>query len=529
MTRDREEADGETGGGSPERSDRTRGDTGGRSARIRTLHRQVGNQAVQGLHREGALGGGLRVSDPGDAEEREARRVADAVVEGGRAAVVRGTDGGIARRVDGAAIQREPAGASGSAAGGATYTVERGDSLWGIAERFDVDGGHQRLAELNDMAVDDPIHPGDTLTLPGGSVREGGSGGSGDGGATGSAGDGGPDASGGAAGEGEGDRGQSDGGGGSGWLSLWNELWGTDDEQGGEGDERGGDGTKEGMKAVIRRTIREETEAYRNLTVSLGEDRSVSVEAQYFMNTDDRAAAHAQSEWQDMGEWGKRTFTGSTEEVANELQSHADSQFRGSVGNTMEMGTAVEVGKASPDVLEAFIQEAVDQGAVQEFTGVEDLTALEPEAARQHVQTYVNEVGIGVDCSGLVTHMITEIRREVLGGEGSGGEDPRVNSKSAQGYAGAPEVATPAELRPGDVMVNSGRTHVRMVFEVTGPTGDGYAFRTVESASRGGLSDSRGRQNRAKDNVLTETHTAEGPETFGSLGGTFHRPEALDF
>lgn len=49
------------------------------------------------------------------------------------------------------------------------YTVERGDSLWKIAERYYGDGNQwRRIYEANEDQIDDPdvIHPGQTFTIP---------------------------------------------------------------------------------------------------------------------------------------------------------------------------------------------------------------------------------------------------------------------------------------------------------------------------------------------------------------------------
>ncbi len=53
------------------------------------------------------------------------------------------------------------------AAGGATYTVRRGDTLSAIAERFGVPGGYRELARLNGIANPSVIHAGQVLRLPG--------------------------------------------------------------------------------------------------------------------------------------------------------------------------------------------------------------------------------------------------------------------------------------------------------------------------------------------------------------------------
>jgi len=48
-----------------------------------------------------------------------------------------------------------------------TYTVEPGDTLWAISERFYGDGNHyQQIADASGVANPDLIHPGQVLTIP---------------------------------------------------------------------------------------------------------------------------------------------------------------------------------------------------------------------------------------------------------------------------------------------------------------------------------------------------------------------------
>jgi nucleoid-associated protein YgaU len=48
-----------------------------------------------------------------------------------------------------------------------TYTVESGDTLWAIAERFYGDGSqYQRIADASGIGNPDLIYPGQQLTIP---------------------------------------------------------------------------------------------------------------------------------------------------------------------------------------------------------------------------------------------------------------------------------------------------------------------------------------------------------------------------
>lgn len=126
-----------------------RGDgTGGRSGAVARLHGAVGNRAVQ------------RHYGAGVAVDRS----------------VRSTGGQTVQRAAGEQSFE-------------TCQVSKGDTLWGIADTFAIEGGPEQVAAWNDMAVDDPLYPGDGIRLP--ADRLGGDGGGSGGAASGAGGAGG--------------------------------------------------------------------------------------------------------------------------------------------------------------------------------------------------------------------------------------------------------------------------------------------------------------------------------------------------
>ena len=70
-----------------------------------------------------------------------------------------GVDEAVAAPVEEATPEPEPA--------ARTYTVESGDTLWAISERFYGDGSkYQAIADASGISNPDLIHPGQVLTIP---------------------------------------------------------------------------------------------------------------------------------------------------------------------------------------------------------------------------------------------------------------------------------------------------------------------------------------------------------------------------
>ncbi len=75
----------------------------------------------------------------------------------------------FSRVESGGSSTARPAEAEAAPASATTYTVEAGDSLWKISEKFYGDGSQwRRIYEANKAEIKDPdvIHPGQTFTIP---------------------------------------------------------------------------------------------------------------------------------------------------------------------------------------------------------------------------------------------------------------------------------------------------------------------------------------------------------------------------
>ena len=285
----------------------------------------------------------------------------------------------------------------------------------------------------------------------------------------------------------------------------------------------------EGLASRISRVIEAETEAYQNLRIEIGGGETVTVESAYYMNRYSHVAnSEGRSKYTSRravvtsgtDEWIAGQFSG---ELARIQPETVDDQFNYS------SAMAVEVGKATPASLEVFIQKAYDEGVIENHA--------DPEKAREAIQQWITDVGIGVDCSGLVTHMLNAIRRNMEGdmvlpagaelfdrkgdpvGYRADEEDVTVRNRNARAFRNEGErVSAPIDLRPGDAGVNARNTHVIIVSRVVGPTDDGrFTFETVESAS-------------SADGIKIETVTVDDPDSWGGYSAyDFFRMPAVDF
>ena len=293
--------------------------------------------------------------------------------------------------------------------------------------------------------------------------------------------------------------------------------WAGNELDGAESDAEDEDETED-FADRIETVIANETEAYQNLEITIGDEENettIQVEATYFINTNTRGDTHEHR--------NRSGFTDDTEDVKDALTDRTDTQFKGTTGGNYRVGRAVELGKASPVVLETFIQQAWNDGVIQAYSDRDDLGPENTEATQEAVQEYVDEVGIGVDCSGLVTHMLTEIRRELaedvdlpqgvevrdsdgelLGHRVDEGE-VRVWNRAANQFArDGDEIEHPRDIQAGHVGHKSG--HIVIVSEGATQNDDGeYEFTIVESAPVGSIT----LENTPDEGVTESTITVE--------------------
>jgi hypothetical protein len=138
-------------------------------------------------------------------------------------------------------------------------------------------------------------------------------------------------------------------------------------------------------------------------------------------------------------------------------------------------GRAVEVGKATPEDIELFLDQAVKSGEILNY-GLREgvlkeggqLVDLSNEALSKLIQDWMYATGVGVDCSGFINIALVRAREEIRDQMRAAGvpdeelprslarmQRPQLNKKK--------EVTDPTELRPGDVWVTHNGGHVRVI------------------------------------------------------------------
>jgi len=219
--------------------------------------------------------------------------------------------------------------------------------------------------------------------------------------------------------------------------------------------------------------------------------KKVKVRAVYFIN-------------RDKGEVKAARKAAGFGQIADTIDDHL-SELKGGSNKKgyrfLGAGRAVEVGKATPEDIELFMNKAAERGEFHNYGRQEgvlkeggQLVELGEEALQSLIQDWMYATGVGVDCSGFINIALVRARekvREEMRAAGVPEEDlpkslarmqrPKLNKDA--------EVTNPAELRPGDVWVTNNGGHVRVIMHVSEKVDDSgdevIEFITAESTTTG--------------------------------------------
>jgi hypothetical protein len=149
------------------------------------------------------------------------------------------------------------------------------------------------------------------------------------------------------------------------------------------------------------------------------------------------------------------------------------------------------MGKATPDDVRAFVEEALEQGAIKAYahatapfsglflTGKTELYDLPDDTLHDVIQTWITDKGVGVDCSGFVLQAAIAIREKIQAAYTEKGLPIPAEyqaaisheERSAASFANGTARSHPTDITLGDAWV-IGNHHVRIVastpFEVDG-------------------------------------------------------------
>jgi hypothetical protein len=257
---------------------------------------------------------------------------------------------------------------------------------------------------------------------------------------------------------------------------------------------------------------------------------TVAVHAVYFINTPSARAHYAAARRQDYLSQGVDEFS----ELVRALDRRDSLLEPGHEDRRYSAGLAVQVGKATPEDVRRFVEEALKRGVIEGYarhqgrlSNRQQLTGLPPAMLAGLIQDWVADTGVGVDCSGFVLQAAIRARDAVRREAGRRGAPapPEVNHKEryAVAFCEGPAVQSASELRPGDAWV-LGTEHVRIVSSVL-RVGDQIQFSSAESSGTS-TSPSPGLVSRTwRTRDLERLHPialAAGPASAAG-GGSFHR------
>ena len=295
----------------------------------------------------------------------------------------------------------------------------------------------------------------------------------------------------------------------------------------------------------VTQTIEQELEAYQNIPIDVTDvpdGRSagsagpggLTVQATYYINTATRRERFEP----------KRATSGFNEVVASLQRRDLKSIIQSTRGDSLSAGHTVRFGKATPDDLRKFVQEAVDQGVLRQVAETDvngPVVDLEEGDLQDAIQKWINYNGVGVDCSGFVLYAMIRVREQLRSAAETNNQllewsrvphrfsvpepfDHRI--RNARSFIEGPEVTSPVELRPGDAWVTRSRAHIRIVTAVREVTlADGtntFEFDTAESTSVGVQPGPIARTWRTESTTAFHQITDKKGASAGGHG-TFHR------
>jgi cell wall-associated NlpC family hydrolase len=175
------------------------------------------------------------------------------------------------------------------------------------------------------------------------------------------------------------------------------------------------------------------------------------------------------------------------DEAGPETRAYLQGQFYDRAGRERD----VAKGRANPGEVKALLQGAVDRGLVPARGG-------RPYPDGRDLRAWLRRFGVGVDCSGFVQHALNSLvaASHAALGQGIGPADHTGFLRAGWVYREASTactgdesrfgpVGTPAEARPGDVLVRPG--HVRIVVGLAKGGKESLVLDLAESTSARGV------------------------------------------
>jgi hypothetical protein len=195
--------------------------------------------------------------------------------------------------------------------------------------------------------------------------------------------------------------------------------------------------------------------------------KKIKVRAVYFINRDKETVAPAR----------KAAGFG---EIADAIDDNLSELMGGNNKKgyyQLRAGRAVELGKATPEDIELFVNQAVKSGEIRSYgqrQGVlkegEQLVSLGNEALQGLVQDWMYATGVGVDCSGFISIVLyrarEKVRQDMLAAGVPEDELPRsLHRLQRPQLKKKKALSAPTELRPGDVWLTADGGHVRVIMQ----------------------------------------------------------------